>query len=84
MLRSPLHGQDPGDAWDVPRAPWDPGYSLGTPLGHLRTPLGPQGTLWDPSGTSPYGQQKQQYLNKYTTPEALNYYVRTCLLRSIA
>ena len=40
---------DPGDAWDVPGAPWAPRDPRGTPLGPA--PLGPQGTLLGPPGT---------------------------------
>ena len=50
--------KDPGDARDVPRAPWDLGDPLGTPLGPQGTPLvpgtrlGPPSTPLGPPGTT--------------------------------
>ena len=58
ILRNHLCEKDPGDARDVPGAPWDSGDSLGTalrpvgtPLGHLGTPLGRSGTPLGTPGT---------------------------------
>ena len=50
ILRDHLYEKDPGDARDVPRAPWDPGHPLGTPMGPPGTPLGPAAPL-GPLGT---------------------------------
>ena len=90
----------PGIAWDVPRVLWDPGDALGTPLVTRGRPWdararprpaedvpethrGRSWDPWEPPGT-PYGPQKQSYLSKYTAQEALDCYVRTCLLGPIA
>ena len=43
-MRNHRYEKDPGDAQDVPKAPWDPGDPLGTPLGPPETPLRPPGT----------------------------------------
>ena len=39
-LWNPPYERNPRDAQDVPRAPWDPGDPVGTPLGPQETPLG--------------------------------------------
>ena len=100
IVRNHLYEKDPGDAWDGPRAPWDPGDPLGTPLGPARTPLGPQERPWTPRdapGTSrgrpshlwgppvtSYEPQNRSYLEEYTAPEALDCCARSCLSGPIA
>ena len=56
MLQSHLYEKDREEARDVPRAPWDPGDPLGTPMGPPGAPLGPLGTPLGPPGT-PYDPQ---------------------------
>ena len=76
-----LYEKDPGDARDVPGAPWDPGYPLGTPLGPLGTPLAPardapgtpRGRPWDPHGPAgtPYGPQNGNISNNIQSHKLL-------------
>ena len=48
ILQNHFYEKDPGDARDVPGAPWDPRDPLGTPLGPPGTPLGRAGTPLGP------------------------------------
>ena len=65
-----------GRPWDRRARPWDSQGRPGDPWGRPWDPWGPPGT--------PHGPQKQQYLDKYTTPEALDCCVRTRLLGPVA
>ena len=57
MLWNHLYEKDPGDAWDVPRAPWDPGIPWALPWDpqarpwNARDAMGPPGTSLRPLGT---------------------------------
>ena len=84
-LRTPLgpQGTPLGPPRDVPGTPGHAPEPPGTPLRRPRDAPGTPGNHWEPPGT-PYGSQKKSYLNKYTTPEALDCCVRNCLLGPIA